>query len=188
MGWLKTLYCLAALLAYLVIPMIIFVRHNSNLPIRQVFVFHPLANAGGGGEKCLWAVLRAAVDRYTSVDRRVKPLRIVLFTRSMTPHVRTLLADVQRHFDISFPSHQDPSGPVTESRDTTRLTSTVTLRLVRLHSACLLFDNYPLATQLLQLAAGGIVALEAALKTKGNRKDVVWDTTGLASTVRQSRH
>lgn len=138
--------------------------------------------AGGGGEACLWLLLREAIERASLLT--AKPLRFTLFVHKNTPHIRTLLSNVDRDFGIKFPSYSDAFvGPVVESGDATRLTKTVTLKLVRLYSSQLLFEKYSFATQMLQFFAGGLVGLEAAIKTKGNYRDIIWDTMGITSAV-----
>lgn len=114
-----------------------------------------------------------------AANGRIRELRIVVFGQSMTPHVRTVIQGVEKQFNLRFPFNPG----FEESRSYVKLTPTMSLRIVRLHTARLLFQQYPLCTQLIQLWSGGLVALEAALRTHGNRRDIIVDTTGLASTV-----
>ncbi|EZG56143.1 putative glycosyl transferase [Gregarina niphandrodes] len=187
---------LLGLVLYVGTTLYLSIKHNIRTTCRQMFVFHPWADAGGGGEKCLWLLIKAyaergSADMQSSVTyqasagrlRYKKPLRVTLFCHVSTPHVQDLLNQVDRTFGIQIPTYVSSDSIHQHSRNTTRLSEFVSLRLVRLYTASLAVKKYPVATQLLQLAAGFLVGFEASLRTRGNRYDAIWDTAGLPTSV-----
>jgi len=70
--------------------------------------FHPYCNAGGGGERVLWAAVDALLRRHeTSASPRAQPnqkLRIVVYTGDTDTTGADILARTRERFNIALPA------------------------------------------------------------------------------------
>ncbi|KAL7268568.1 asparagine-linked glycosylation protein, partial [Rhizina undulata] len=57
--------------------------------------FHPYCNAGGGGERVLWAAIRATQDKYPNV-------MCVVYTGDQDASEATIISQVEHRFDIKL--------------------------------------------------------------------------------------
>eukprot|EP01057_Protomagalhaensia_wolfi_P001034 Protomagalhaensia_wolfi_Nauph_80__1033@NODE_159_length_3373_cov_32_161368_g120_i0_p1_GENE_NODE_159_length_3373_cov_32_161368_g120_i0NODE_159_length_3373_cov_32_161368_g120_i0_p1_ORF_typecomplete_len501_score90_76ALG11_N/PF15924_5/3_9e18Glycos_transf_1/PF00534_20/4_4e03Glycos_transf_1/PF00534_20/2e15Glyco_trans_1_4/PF13692_6/1_2e08_NODE_159_length_3373_cov_32_161368_g120_i0261528 len=135
---------------------------------RRIHLFHLAAAAGGGGEKCLFALLEAYA--HTATPHTLITLYI---SADRCPHVHTLLTMAESQFGISL---QTQGG----DRFNTALRPTgLRLRLKPLRLAKYLNCTFRAFQHLCEIFVGLLVAVEAAFTSAGGPNDEIWDTQGL---------
>eukprot|EP01055_Gregarina_sp_Pseudo9_P000179 Gregarina_sp_Pseudo_9__178@NODE_1118_length_1862_cov_27_766868_g1045_i0_p1_GENE_NODE_1118_length_1862_cov_27_766868_g1045_i0NODE_1118_length_1862_cov_27_766868_g1045_i0_p1_ORF_typecomplete_len540_score162_69ALG11_N/PF15924_5/3_2e26Glycos_transf_1/PF00534_20/3_4e13Glyco_trans_1_4/PF13692_6/2e06_NODE_1118_length_1862_cov_27_766868_g1045_i0651621 len=137
---------------------------------RRVHLFHLTADAGGGGEKCLWAVVQAFAQQCDT------PTQLNLYTHAQVPHVLTLFQKAARDFGIEIAAFGG-------DRFTTNVRPHLRVCVRPLRTATLVSHRWPVCQHLGELLAGVLVGAEAAFKATGSARDEIWDTQGLAATV-----
>lgn len=144
-------------------------RRNGD-PRKRIHIFHISADAGGGGEKCLWAIIQAY-----SQSCQV-PTQLNLYTHADVPHILTLFQKASRDFAIEIPVFGG-------DRYTTNIRPHIRVSLRPLRTGRLLTKKWPVFQHMGEFLSGILMGAEAAFMATGSYKDEIWDTQGLAATT-----
>ncbi|CAB4062260.1 ALG11 [Lepeophtheirus salmonis] len=128
-----------------------------------VAFFHPYCDAGGGGERVLWAAILAIRKRYPAY-------KMIVYTGDVSSHPEAILKKAEKRFNL--PLDFSISGDDPE------------LTFVYLHRRTLVeASNYPVFTLLGQSLGSVLLALEALHSQSVGFPEIFIDTMGYAFTL-----